>query len=236
MIWSRQRSQRDFHVQIEMKLRQTIEPQVEHAVQLLEADLRGLWPQVHDLLETHLGGELRQQVPRTPPDFAGQRRELLQSIRLALVEQVAGRSVEEHLAKLFSETSARLRLPAGVVAVGGIATVIAAMSSAAIADVTGILAASALIAGTFVALTQRKKILRTYQRQMEAKCAELVRAVEEQLKRSIDVFYSEITQAFQPLAAFCVAQRRIYQPFLERAEELQSQFDELVSHLGRGKT
>lgn len=236
IIWSRGRSQRDFQMQIEMKLRQTIEPQVEHAVQLLEADLRGLWPQVHDLLETRLGGELRDQLPKTPPDFARQRRELLQAVRLALVEHVAGKSVEEHLAKLFAETSARLRLPAGVAAVGGIATVIAAMMSAAVADVTGVLAASAAVAGTFVALTQRKKILRTYETQMDAKCAELVRAVEDQLKRAIDIFYKEIVVAFEPLAAFCVAQRRIYQPLLERAEELRSRFDGLVSRLGRGET
>ena len=232
MIWSRQRSQREFQTQLEMKLRQTIEPQMEHAVQLLEADLRGLWPQVQDLLEARLGGDLRHQLPRTPPDFARQRRELLQSVRLALVEHVAGKSIEEHLAKLFAETSARLRLPAGVAAVGGIATVIAAMMSAAVADVTGVLAASAAIAGAYVALTQRKKILRTYEAQMDAKCAELLQAVEEQLKRAIDVFYKEIVVAFEPLAAFCVAQRRIYQPLLERAEELQARFDGLGSRLG----
>ena len=171
---------------------------------------------------------------RSPPDFARQRRELLQSVRLALVEHVAGKSVEDYLVKLFSETSSRLRLPAGVAAVGGLATLIAAMSSAAIADVTGILAASAVVTGVFVALTQRKKILRTYETQMETKCTELVAAVEEQLKKSIDIFYREIAQAFEPLAAFCVSQRRIYQPVLERAEELQAQFDGLVTQLGRG--
>jgi GTPase SAR1 family protein len=232
MIWSRQRSQREFQTQIEMKLRQTIEPQMEHAVQLLEADLRGLWPQVQDLLEARLGGDLRHQLPRTPPDFARQRRELLQSVRLALIEHVAGKSIEEHLAKLFAETSARLRLPAGVAAVGGIATVIAAMMSAAVADVTGVLAASAAIAGAYVALTQRKKILRTYEAQMDVKCAELLQAVEEQLKRAIDVFYKEIVVAFEPLAAFCAAQRRIYQPLLERARELQAHFDGLLSRVG----
>jgi len=92
--------------------------------------------------------------------FARQRRELLQSIQLTLSERVSGKTVEEQLAQLFRETSARLRVPAGVAAAGGIAAVIAAMTSAAVADVTGVLAASAAIIGTIVALSQRRKILR----------------------------------------------------------------------------
>ncbi len=236
MIWSRGKSRHDFEMQIELKLRQTIEPQLEHAVQLLESDLRGLWPQLQDMLETHLGRELRGQVPKVSPDFARQRRELLQSVHLALVEHVAGRSVEEHLAKLFAETSTRLRVPAGVAAAGGIATIIAAMSSAAIADVTGVLAVTAVVAGTFVAVTQRKKILRMFDTQMETRCSELIQSIEQQLRRAIDVFYKDISVAFEPLAAFCVAQRRLYEPLLTRAEELKSQFDKLANRLGRAQS
>src|SRR5207244_11328740 len=75
IIWSRKRWQRDFQMQIEMNLRQNVEPQVEQAVQMLETDLRGLWPQLHDMLDTLLEKELRSQVPKTIPDFARQRRE-----------------------------------------------------------------------------------------------------------------------------------------------------------------
>jgi GTPase Era involved in 16S rRNA processing len=232
ILWSRGRGSREFQMQIETKLRQTVEPQVEQAVQLLEADLRGLWPQLHDMLDTRLGRELREQVPKTVPDFARQRRELLQSVHLALVEHIAGKSVEEQLTQLFQETSARLRVPAGVAAVGGIAALIAAMSSAAVADVTGILAATAAVTGTFLAFNQRRKILRTYETQMEIKCSELVKAVEEQLNRAIELFYGEITIAFQPLAAFCVAQRRIYEPILQRADELKIALDRVAAELG----
>jgi hypothetical protein len=186
---------------------------------------------LHDMLDTRLGRELRERVPKTVPDFARQRRELLQSVHLALVEHIAGKSVEEQLAKLFQETSARLRVPAGVAAVGGIAALIAAMSSAAVADVTGVIAATAAITGTLLAFRQRRKILRTYETQMEAKCSELVQAVEQQLNRAIELFYGEITTAFQPLAAFCVAQRRIYEPILQRADELKVAFDRLAAEL-----
>jgi ethanolamine utilization protein EutP (predicted NTPase) len=231
IILGRSPWQRDFQIEVENKLRQTVEPQVEHAMQLLEADLRGLWPQLHDMLDTLLARELRTQVPKTIPDFVRQRREILQSVRLALIERVAGKSVEEQLAQLFHETSARLRVPAGVAAAGGIVALIAAMSSAAVADVTGLLAASALVAGTIVAFAQRKKILRAYAQQMEAKCSELVQTVEKELTRAIELFYGEISLAFQPLAAFCVAQRRMHEPMLERADELQRKLDALASRL-----
>src|SRR3954469_9445123 len=51
-VWGGKSSHGDLQMQIEIKLRQMIEPQVEQAVQLLESDLRGLWPQLQDLLET----------------------------------------------------------------------------------------------------------------------------------------------------------------------------------------
>ena len=82
---------------------------------------------------------------------------------------------------------------------------IAAMSSAAVADVTGVLAISAAILGTVMAERQRRKIVRTYTGQMEAKRGELLQAIEQQITRAVEVFYAEINAAFQPLAAFCAA-------------------------------
>jgi hypothetical protein len=232
IIWQRSQWQRDFQMEIETRLRRTVEPEVEHAVQMLEADLRGLWPQLRDMIEVHLADELGTQMPKTPPDFARQRRELLQSIQLALVERASGKSVEEQLAKLFRETSMRLRVPAGVAAAGGIVALIAAMSSAAIADVTGILAASALVIGTVVAVAQRRKIIETYREQMSSKCSELLKTIEQQLTHAIELFYKEVSTAFQPLAAFCVTQRQTTEPLLRRAEELQKTFEKFAGRLG----
>jgi GTPase Era involved in 16S rRNA processing len=232
IIWSRQQWQRDFQMQIEMRLRQNVEPQVEQAVQMLETDLRGLWPQLHDMLDTLLEKELRSQVPKTIPDFARQRRELLQAVHLALLERVSGKSVEEQLAELFRETLQRLRLPAGVAAAGGIVALIAAMSSAAVADVTGLLAAGAIVASAMIAITQRKKILRAYEKEMEAKCSELTEAIEQHLNRAVALFYNDVATAFHPMEAFCIAQRRQIEPALQRAEELQGKLDALAARLG----
>lgn len=229
LVWSREQWQHDFQTEVEAKLRQTIEPQVENAVQLLETDLRSLWPQLQDTIEAQFASEGKNRVRKTIPDFARQRRELLQSIELTLVERVAGKAVEEQLARMFRETAAWLRLPVGVAAAGGIITVIVAMSSASVADVTGVLAASAAVIGTIVAFTQRRKILAAYEKGMEAKREELIQAIEQQMKHAIDLFYKDIAVAFEPLAAFCTAERKRFEPLLQQADGVK----ELMGGLGR---
>src|SRR2546421_5165990 len=230
LIWSREQWQHEFQTEVEAKLRQTVEPQVENAVQLLETDLRGLWPQLQDAIDAQFASEGKNRMKKTIPDFARQRRELLQSIELTLVERVAGKAVEEQLAKMFRETAAWLRLPAGIAAAGGIITVIVAMSSASVADVTGVLAASAAIFGTIVAFTQRRKILAAYEREMEKKREDLVNAIEQQMRHTIDLFYKETAVAFEPLAAFCITERKRYEPLVAQADGLK----ELLGGLGRG--
>ena len=192
----------------------------------------GLWPQLQDTIVAQFESEGPKRMNKTLPDFARQRRDLVQSIQLTLVERIAGKGVEEQLARMFRETAARLRLPAGIAAAGGIVTAIVAMSSAAVADVTGVLAASAAVIGTIVAFTQRRKILAAYEREMETKRLELVHAIEEQMNHAIDLFYQEISLAFAPLAAFCTSERKRYEPLMERAEKLKEILRGLMARLG----
>ena len=232
LVWSREQWQHEFQTDVEAKLRQTVEPQVENAVQLLETDLRSLWPQLQDAIEAHFASEGKNRVRKTIPDFARQRRELLQSIELTLVERVAGKAVEEQLARMFRETAAWLRLPVGVAAAGTIITVIVAMSSASVADVTGVLSLSAAVGGMIVAFTQRRKILAAYEREMEKKREELIHAIEQQMKHAIDLFYKEIAVAFEPLAAFCSAERKRYEPLLEQTKSLRDLLSGVSQRLG----
>jgi small GTP-binding protein len=232
LVWSREQWQHDFQTEVEAKLRQTVEPQVENAVQLLETDLRSLWPQLQDAIEAQFASEGKTRMRKTIPDFARQRRELLQSIELTLAERVAGRAIEEQLADMFRQTAAWLRLPAGIAAGGAIITAIVAMSSASVADVTGVLAASAAIFGTIVAFTQRRKILVAYEREMEKKRDELVNAIEQQMRHAIDIFYKEVGVAFEPLAAFCITERNRYEPLVEQADALKEQLGGIARRLG----
>ncbi|MDQ3197757.1 MAG: dynamin family protein [Verrucomicrobiota bacterium] len=233
LVFGKSEWQEKFQADLEVKMKDLIQPQIENALQLLETDLRGLWPQLQDTMESQFKGDSRMQLSQTIPDFARQRRELLQSIELTLVERIAGRGMEEQLEKMFRETATWMRVPAGVAAAGGIVTVIAAMSSAAVADVTGIVAASAFVAGTLVAFGRRRKILAEYHRQMGLKREELVAAIEQQLRHAIDLFYAEIGGVFQPLRAFCAAQRKRYDPLLNRVREIEKAFAELSAELAR---
>ncbi len=233
LVFGKSQWQEKFQADLENKMRDLIQPQVENALQLLETDLRSLWPQLQDAMENQFKGDARVQLSQTIPDFARQRRELLQSIELTLVERIAGRGMEAQLERMFRETANWLRVPAGVAAAGGIVTVIAAMSSAAVADVTGIVAASAFIAGTLVAFGRRRKILSEYHRQMDSKREELVAAIEQQLRHAIDLFYGEIGAVFQPLRAFCASERKRYDPLLNRVRESEKTFGELTAELTR---
>jgi GTPase SAR1 family protein len=235
LVFGKAQWQEKFQVDLENKMRELIQPQVENALQLLETDLRSLWPQLQDTMENQFKGDARVQLSQTIPDFVRQRRELLQSIELTLVERIAGRAMEAQLERMFRETANWLRVPAGVAAAGGIVTLIAAMSSAAVADVTGIVAASAFVAGTFMAFGRRRKILSEYHRQMESKREELIAAIEQQLQHAIDLFYAEIGSAFQPLRAFCAAERKRYDPLLNRVREIEQSLAELIADLGRSR-
>jgi GTPase SAR1 family protein len=234
LVFGKSEWQEKFQADLETKMRDLIQPQVENALQLLETDLRSLWPQLQDTMENQFEGDARAQITQTIPDFARQRRELLQSIQLTLVERIAGRGMEAQLERMFRETANWLRVPAGVAAAGGLVTLIAAMSSAAVADVTGIVAASAFIAGTLVAFGRRRKILSEYHRQMETKREELVAAIEQQLQHAVDLFYAEIGGVFQPLRAFCSSERKRYDPLLNRVREVEKTFAQLTSELKRG--
>ena len=232
LVWSREQWQHDFQTEVEAKLQKTVGPQVENAIQLMETDLRSLWPQLQDTIEAHFASEGKTRMRKAAPDFARQRRELLQGIQLTLVERVAGKGVEEQLGRMFRETAAWLRLPVGVAAAGGIVTVIVAMSSAAVADVTGVLAASAAVIGTIVAFTQRRKILAAYEKEMEKKREELTHAIEEQMKHAIDLFYKEISVAFEPLTAFCTTERKRYEPLMQQANSLNDLLSGISQRLG----
>src|SRR2546421_6213023 len=72
LIWSREQWQHEFQTEVEAKLRQTVEPQGENAVQLLETDLRSLLPQLQDAIEAHFASEGKNRMNKTIPDFARQ--------------------------------------------------------------------------------------------------------------------------------------------------------------------
>ncbi len=67
---------------------------------------------------------------------------------------------------------------------------------------------------------------------MADKREEILSPVEDHLRHAIGLFYQELGATFQPLQAFCAAQRKIYEPVLTRLKQLDETFGKLGSQLG----
>ena len=222
---------RDFQLQIDKASRESIERQIEETAQLLENDLRGIWPQLHDLVDQQVTSSLKADIPNAPPDFGRQRRELLQAIQMAMNARAAGSNLEEELVRLSRRTALWLRLPAAAAVLCGVTALLALKISFAIAAWAAGLTAFALALGVAFAFYRRTKILRAYQQQTQRRVAELVEIISWQFNDTIDSFHNQLAAGFEPLAADCRTQRERVAPLLERAEELQRRFIEIASRL-----
>jgi hypothetical protein len=85
-------------------VRGLIQPQLENALQLLETDLRGLWPQLQDTMESKFAAQSKASSQSDDPGFCAAAPRTLQSVQLALVERVGGKEMEEQLEQMFRET------------------------------------------------------------------------------------------------------------------------------------
>jgi hypothetical protein len=207
-----------FQAELEKRQRETLSNLVREALELIEADLKSVWKQVHELMQRSFA---EQPVPLLP-DFTRQRKELLDRIDLALIERTEGEEFERQMQRVFSDTATWLRVPAGVFAAGGIATVVAAaLTKATIIDITGTIAGLGALTGTALAVARRRKIISEYRRQMNEKREVMVRAIEDHLRHAVRRFYVELEQIFQPLEAFCVAQKKTAEPSLTAVRDLE---------------
>jgi len=220
----------DFQKQLEDQLRETLQRQIGNSLELLEGDLRAVWQQLHDALRRHFSD--KQRDASTLPDFVDRRAELLRKIELTLLEKSSSQQVEQQLGKLFEETANWLRVPASVAAVGGVASIVAILAHSVIFfDVTGTVAGVAAVSGTVLAVMKRRKILDEFRKQMVDKRESTIAGVEDHLRHSIDKFYQQLAETFQPLQTFCSAQRKIYEPMLARLRELEDSLSRQIASL-----
>ena len=189
-----------------------------------------MWQQLHESLRRSFAE--RQPGVTTLPDFLEKREELLRRIDLTLLERGTSQQVEQQLGKLFAETANWLRIPAGVAAAGGVATILAVLVHSAVFDVTGTVAGLAAGTGTVIAVMKRKKIIEEFRRQMTAKRDSTLVGIEDHLRHSIDRFYQDLSATFQPLQSFCSAQRKLYEPMLQRLRELEEGLNRQSATLG----
>ena len=67
---------------------------------------------------------------------------------------------------------------------------------------------------------------------MNEKRETVLSGIEEHLRHSIDKFYQELDSTFAPLRSFCVAQRKLYEPMLDRIQQLEDTFGKCAGALG----
>ena len=231
MIFSGGRWEKDFQDHVETEVKQEVQSKIEHALSLLESDLRAIWQDVQETVNVQFGGDSKKQVRAVIPGFLSQRQEVLRRLQLTLVEQMSDAKIKEQLRRLFGETARWLRVPSSVVAAGGISTVIAALTHTALLDVTGTVAGVAALTGTLYAVWRRKTILRQYRDQMNEKRQDLARAVETQLRHAIDAFYHEVALTFSPLESFCEAEAKRHLPLRDQIEALEQKIGAIKAQI-----
>lgn len=230
LIWRPNAGQDELHSQIEVQLRQLMQPQMDKAIRTLEADLRGLWPQMQDLLEDQLSSALQKEAKQSVPDFAGQRRELSESIQTGFIDILTGKSLREQLARSFAQTSICLRTVAGAIALAAAVGVLVKVQIITWIAI-GVAAVAAMVA-IVVAFNHHRKVLRDYERQLDPKRAEFSQTLEKQCTKAIDSFCAEMANRFRALGDVCQTRLRRYKPWSERANELETRLRELKSRLG----
>src|SRR5580704_977123 len=232
LVFSGARWEKDFQDKVESEVKREVQTKIEHALSLLESDLRSMWQDLQDKVNIQFGSESKKQVRAVMPGFLTQRQEVLQKLQLTLLEQMSDDKIKEQLQSLFGETARWLRVPTSVAAAGGIATVIAALTHTALLDVTGTVAGLAALTGTLYAVWRRRKILRQYREQMNEKRRDLTRAVESQLTQAIEAFYHEVGLTFSPLESFCESESKRHAPLRERIENLDQAIGAIKGQLG----
>lgn len=232
LIWRRDIGHRDLHRKIETRLQQLPQPQIQKAVSKLEIDLRELWAQMQDLLENQLSADLQEQARQNLPDFAGQRRELSESIHAVFIDILAGKQLQEKLSRSYSQTSISLRILAVMIVITGAIGGFAKAQSATVAAAAFIVAGISAIAAIFLAFNHRREIVCDYERQLSPKGAQFSQTLKNQFAKAIDAFCAEVTNKFRSLREICETRQRRYGPWSQRADELEAKLNQLKPRLG----
>jgi GTPase SAR1 family protein len=235
LIFRKQKWHTEFQANIDQQLRDILKRQIANSIELLETDLKAVWQQLHESIQKTFAAEV--PAPPAPPNFINERDQLLKRIELTLMERMSGSAVEDQMTRMFNDAAAWMRLPACIAVASGAATIAAALANhVTIVDAAGGVAIAAALSGAAVAVVKRNRILSEFRKQMSEKREAILSPVEDHLRQAIGLFYEELGATFQPLEAFCAAQRKIYDPILTRLKQLEDTFAKIASRLGVSAT
>jgi hypothetical protein len=205
---------------------------MDKAVRALEADLRALWPQMQDLLENQLSPDLQKEARQNLPDFAGQRRDLSESIQAAFMNILSNKDLQQQLVRSYSRTAISLRAVVAIFAVAAAAGFFFQARNGTVSIGAFVLGGGAALLAIFLAFNHRRSVLRTYQRQLSPKWAEFSQNLEQRFAKAIDTFCADIAKKFQDLREICQSRLGRYEPQSRQAEELQAKLAGMKLRLG----
>ena len=232
LLWSRGRGEQELHTRIEQNLRQLMQPKMDKAARSLEADLRGLWPQMQDLLENQLSPDLQKEARQSVPDFASQRRELSETIQAAFIDILAGKDLQEQLARSYWQTALSLRIVVALTAIAGLVWGLLFTKNSLFGAIAFVVTGLGTLTAIFLAFNHRRMVRRVYEEALSPKRAEFSKNLEQQFAKAIDAFCAEMAKKFQDLSELLATRRRRYEPWSQRAQELESKLNELKPRLG----
>ena len=182
----------EFQRDLETMLRDAITKQMEHALGLLENELKNVWTVLYESLQTNFAPDTRKQFDAGTTDFAEQRTRLFERIQMAMLENMGDDHIQRLLHELFAGQTAWASVPLGG-AVGGtvLAALAAKVATLAVFDVTGVTAAVVVAFGVMMVNANAKRVIKAYHTQMAAKREELTHAIEDLITQAIDVFYQK---------------------------------------------
>ena len=231
LLWSRGPGEQELHTSIEQNLRQLMQPKMDKAARSLEADLRDLWPQMQDLLENQLSPDLQKEARQSVPDFASQRRELSETIQAAFIDILAGKDLQEQLGRSYWQTALSLRIVIALILISGIIGGLTFIKNPIFGAIAFAAASLGALTAIFLAFNHRRMVRRGYEEALSPKRAEFSKNLEQQFAKAIDSFCAEMAKKFQSLSEICRTRQRHYQPWSERANELETKFRELKPRL-----
>ena len=88
------------------------------------------------------------------------------------------------------------------------------------------------VVAVFLAFNHRRKVRRVYEAQLSPKRGEFSQTLEKQFAKAIDAFCAEMATKIKDLSGNCDARQQRYEPWAQRAEELETKLAALKPRLG----
>ncbi len=213
---------------------QVIEKRVTEIIDwMVSSDLR-LWQSIVDELRRRRSEQADRVIGQVGDDFDVSRNRLLETVGQAA--QRAARTFDKDAEANRMAEDVQLAVAGTALAeVGavGLGTIVTLAASSAVADFTGILAASVIaVVGLFVIPSKRRDAKNDLSRKVAAVREKLMKGLTGQFDREIDRTLERIRDAISPYTSFVAAERKRFESSGEELEAIEAELTTLKEKIG----